>query len=365
MRGARLLVLLGISAAIWLPGWAQIKMTVAQLRSFVESSIRLRHDDAKIAAYLKRIQLTERLSDRQVEELIGLGAGARTINALRDLRDATQNLAPSLTPPPVNKPAPPPLPPPSEQQQKEIIDRVTEYALEYDKRLPDFICAQVTRRYFDPTGLEFWSNTDTITARLTYFQHKEEKRVILVNNQFQDIDYDRLGGATSTGEFGSLLKEVFDPASHATFHWERWATLRGKRMYVFGYRVPRAYSKWKLVYERSMEDVPGYRGLVFIDQETLQVMRVTLEADDITPAFPIQAASTKLDYDYAEISGRNYLLPLRAEVRMRAGKQLSKNEVEFRMYRKFGAEAEIRFADLDTPLEPERFEEKPVSASKP
>ncbi len=365
MRGRLLLTTLLIWAATFPPLAAQMKLTVAQLRGFIESSVRLRHDDQKVAAYLKRVQLTERLSDRVVEELIGLGAGARTINALRDLRDATQNLAPPLAVKVEVKATPPPIPPPSEEEQRVVIDKVTDYALEYDKRLPDFICAQVTRRYFDPTGLEFWSGSDTITARLTYFQNKEEKKVILVNNRYQDIDYDRLGGATSTGEFGSLLKEVFDPASHATFQWERWATLRGKRMYVFGYRVPRPYSKWKLVFERSVEDVPGYRGLIFVEKETLQVMRVTLEADDIEPSFPIQAASTKLDYDYADISGRSYLLPLRAEVRMRAGKQLSKNEVEFRMYRKFGAEAEIKFADLDAPLEAERFEEKPAQPAKP
>jgi hypothetical protein len=366
MQGLRRLLRVSALAAVTAVAVpAQMKMNVAQLKGFIESSIRLRHDDFKVAAYLKRVQLTERLSDRTVEEMIGLGAGARTINALRDLRDATQNLAPALVPSAEAKPLPPPIPSPSDDEQKQVLDKVTEYSLEYDKRLPDFICAQVTRRYFDPTGLEFWSGSDTITARLTYFQNKEEKKVILVNNRYQDIDYDRLGGATSTGEFGSLLKEVFDPGSHASFQWERWATLRGKRMYVFSYRVARPYSKWKLVFERSAEDVPGYRGLVFVEKETLQVMRVTLEADDITPSFPINAASTRLDYDYADISGRSYLLPLRAEVRMRAGKQLSKNEVEFRLYRKFGAEAEIKFADLDEPLDAEKFEEKPAAAAKP
>jgi hypothetical protein len=342
-------------------GFSQMKLTVTQLEGFIRSSIQMRHDDAKVAAYLKKVQLTEKLEDRVVEEMIGLGAGARTINALRELRDATATLPTAAKAAP--KPVPSPIPAPPEAEQQEVLARVREYALDYDKRLPDFICAQVTRRYFDPSGLEFWSGSDTITARLSYFQNKEEKKVIMINNRYTDIDYDKLGGATSTGEFGSLLKEVFTPESHADFHWERWATLRGRRMYVFGYRVPRAYSKWKLLYEKAVEDTPGYRGLVFVDKDSLQVMRVTLEADDIVPSFPIQAAATKLDYDYEDISGQRYLLPLRAEIRMRAGKQLSKNEVEFRMYRKFGADTAITFADVEAPLEPEKFEEKP--ATKP
>jgi hypothetical protein len=338
---------------------AQMKMTVAQLESFVRSSVQLKHDDNKVAGYLKKVQLSERLDDRAVEELIGYGAGPRTVNALRELRDQSASLPARGAAP--AKAAPAPIPPPSASEQRRILDQVREYALDYDRKLPDFICAQITRRFYDPTGLEFWSAADTITAKLTYFENKEEKKVMMMNGKYLDLDYDKLGGATSTGEFGSLLREVFEPTSNATFTWERWATLRGRRMYVFSYRVPRAYSKWKLSYERVLEDTPGYRGLIYVDRDSVQVMRITLEAEDIPPSFPIQAAMTKLDYDYQDISGSQFLLPLRSEMRMRSGKTLVKNEVEFRMYRKFGADATITFdAPIDA-LPEEQFEEKPPS----
>lgn len=339
---------------------AQMKMTVAQLQEFVRSSIRLRQDDAKVASYLKKVQLSERLEDRAVEELIGEGAGARTMNALRELKAATAGLPSAGQAPPKPIAVAQTLPPPSAEEQREVLRKVSDYALAYDKRLPDFICAQVTRRFYDPTGLEFWNAADTITAKLTYFQNKEEKKVLFVNGKYLDIDYDRLGGATSTGEFGSMLKEVFDPTSHADFVWARWATLRGKRMYVFAYRVARPHSRWKLLYERTVEDTPGYQGLIFVDKATMQVMRLSLEAQDIQASFPIQAASSKLDYDYEEINGQAFLLPLRAEIRMRSGKNLIKNEVEFRSFRKFGADTSITFSDIDVPLPADKFEEKPA-----
>ena len=78
------------------------------------------------------------------------------------------------------------------------------------------------------------------------------------------------------------------------------------------------------------------------------VMRLTLDAEDIPPSFPVQQARTVLDYDFSTIGDRSYLLPLRAEVRMRSDKLLTKNDVEFRMYRKFSAEASVKF-DVDTP----------------
>jgi hypothetical protein len=52
------------------------------------------------------------------------------------------------------------------------------------------------------------------------------------------------------------------------------------------------------------------------------------------------------------------MLPLRAEVRMRSGKDLVKNEVEFRLYRKFGADTSITF-DTPEPLAPDLTTEEP------
>ncbi len=145
----------------------------------------------------------------------------------------------------------------------------------------------------------------------------------------------------------------------ASLHtWQQALGPDHEAIFVFAYRVLRSNSKWHVSYERRLDIVPGYNGLVYVDRDTRAVMRVTLEAQDIPSDFPVQQAGTTLDYDYAEISGQRYILPLRAVVRMRAGKFLSKNEVEFRMYRKFGAEAIIKF-ETPEPLPEEKINEQP------
>jgi len=335
---------------------AQQRLTVEQLVSFVRSSIQLRHPDGQLAAYLRKVELSERLDDRTIEELQGLGAGPRTVEALRALRDASRDLPPPAAP--AAKPAAPAIPPPSPAEQQRILQEVREYATNYVRSLPDFICTQVTRRYVDPTGLEFWSQQDVITARLTYFEHREDYKVVLINNRPTNISYDNLGGATSTGEFGSMMRELFAPETQARFRWERWATLRGRRTHVFSYQVDQPRSKWHISYQKTLEIVPAYRGLVYVDQDTLAVVRITLEAVGIPPDFPIQQASTVLDYDFVDIAGRQYWLPLRAVVRMREGKLLVRNEVEFRLYRKFAAEATITY-ETPEPLPEEKTKEQP------
>ncbi len=339
-----------------LPG--QMKMNVRQLVAFVKSSAELKHPDKKVADYVRKITLTEKLDARTVEDLQAAGIGPKTLEALEALRDTTKDLTPPA--PVAPKPALPVIPPPSLQEQKEIIRQVRDYALNYSKRLPDFICTQVTRRFADPSGLEFWHKLDTVVTKLSYFDQKEDYKVVLVNNTPTEVSYEKLGGSISSGEFGTMLKEIFEPETEADFQWTRWATLRGHRMHVYTYRVSQPKSKWRIDYQRAVQYTPGYTGLLFIDRDSLMVTRVKLEAENIPPSFPVRAASIELDYDTVDISGQPFMLPLKHTMRMREGKMLVKNEVEFRMYRKFGADATITFDTTPEPLSEDKTKEQPA-----
>jgi hypothetical protein len=327
---------------------AETKMTVDQLRGFIKSSAQQGFTDKKVAEYLKQVKLTNKLDDSTIEDMQGLGAGPKTVEALKLLGTASKELPPP--PPPAPKVVAKPIPPPDSKEQASVLKDVTEYALLYAKNLPNFICTQVTRRYADPTGMEFWHLQDTVLTKLSYFEQKEDYKVVMVNNQaVNNLSYNELGGATSSGEFGSMLKAIFSPETQTRFEWDHWATLRGKRMHVFSYHVSQIHSDWAVVYEKSQKVVPAYRGMIYVDKDTLAVMRVTLEAEDMPVSFPVQTATTVLDYDFIDISGREFVLPLKATMRMRSGKILVKNDTEFRLYKKFGAEATITFAPEPLP----------------
>lgn len=336
----------------------QQKMSVAQLKSVLRSSIRLNHDDRQVASYIRKIQLTERITHRDVEDLLGEGLGPRAAEELRKLVPVTASL-----PAPVREPAPVkpvPIPPPSSVDQARVIGEAREMALSYTKRLPDFICLQVTRRYVDPSGLEMFQLMDTVAERLSYFEQKEDYKLISINGKWTDADRWKLGGATSSGEFGTMLREIFEPATEGEFEWERWGKLRGRICHVYSFRVRQAKSKWHISWQRQLEIVPGYRGLLYIDRDVPIVLRVTMEAVDLPPSFPIQEARTMLDYDFVDIAGNEYLLPLRSEMRMREGRLLVKNQVEFRSYRKFGAEAIITFDPNLEPIPEDKLKEEKV-----
>jgi hypothetical protein len=349
----RLLACALLAAAL---AWSQAAWTIQQVESFVRSSIDLKHPDRDVAAYLRTVKLRNSLDERVIVELQASGAGPRTVEALRALQEASKAL-PAL--PPVNLTPPPEIPPPSVAEWRKIIEATRQYALNYTKQLPNFICTQVTRRYIDPAGLEFWQSEDTLTYRLSYFDQKEDYKLVGVNGSYTEVPFQKVGGATSSGEFGSMMREIFDKNTEAAFQWERWATLRGRRMHVFSYRVDQPHSQWWLIYQDSDRTNPAYRGLIYVDRDSGMVSRITLEAQDLPAGFPISAGSNMLDYDLAKVGDTEFVLPLRAEMRMRQGRVLTKNEVEFRMYRKFSAEASITF-DTPEPLPADKTTEQPA-----
>jgi hypothetical protein len=163
-----------------------------------------------------------------------------------------------------------------------------------------------------------------------------------------------------------MLEDIFDPSSNARFEWERWATLRGRRMHVFSYQILKPYSKYSIRDDQSGQTVvPGYHGLIYADRDSMRVMRITMECDDIPVSFPVQQAVEILDYDLATISGEKFLLPLKADLRFRAARALVWNEIEFHLYRKFTADAAITFGGPDddvpeTPIPDDQLKEQPA-----
>jgi hypothetical protein len=331
--------------------FAQLNMTADQVVTFIRSSIQLHHDDRKVADYVKKIKLSDQLEERRVEELQGMGAGHLTVLALRALSSSSASLPPP--PPPAPVVAKPVIPPPSSVEQARILHDMIENARSYLKSLPDYLCVQMTRRHFDPTGTENWRSFDTVQEQLSYVDHKEHYVVTMINGQaVSNVEHQRLGGSTLSGDFGSIFSEIFAPETATEFDWDHWATLRGKRMYVFAFHVPQSRSHFTIYDDQAKRQITaGYRGLIYADRDNTTVMRFKFECEDMPGDFPVKDVRLDVNYDYIKVGGQQYVLPLKTEVKSTAmtprGKFMSWNEAEFHLYRKFGTESSITFETPD------------------
>ncbi|HEX2520638.1 MAG TPA: hypothetical protein VHP35_00835, partial [Terriglobia bacterium] len=101
-----------------------------------------------------------------------------------------------------------------------FLEQVRAKAIAYTDDLPNFICTQLTQRsarYF-PGG---WRTMDNFVAELTYFDKKEHYKILTVANQATTTaTMENLSGTRSTGEFGSSMRSLFEPATNAVFRLE-------------------------------------------------------------------------------------------------------------------------------------------------
>ena len=363
--------LLGAVLVFCLAATAQTQpLNLDQLMKFLSSSLELKMTDTELAKFLAKTKLSERLDDVTIEKLLASGIGPKTLNALRTLRDQSESLSKAKPVAAAPKWQPPPAP--NAMEQAAIIEEVREYALNYSKSLPNFLSTQVVRRYqANAPGSRYmrssepsWVQVDLLTIRLSYYDQKEEYKLILHNNSPTKEDFKSLGGATSTGEFGSLLRDIFEPRTHARFGWDGWARLRDQVVMAFDYSVEQANSQWGIEYERKDHIVPAYSGRILIDKESHVVLRITLNADNIPATFPVKMATTILDYDYTDISGHQFLLPLKSETQMSADGVLSRNDTEFRLYRKYSAESDVKYDITPDVLPADQTKETPAAPAK-
>ena len=350
------LILLFAFLFLAMPALPQRAMTAPEVIAFVKSQIALKGDDRATADFLRGIKLTQKLDLREVEDLQGIGAGVRTLQALRKLSEDSAALP--AAPPPL---APPPVkPPPSASELSAILAAMKEYALNYTKNLPNYVCVQTTRRRIEPTVPGYLPQGDTVQEMLTFVDGKESYKVEAVNGKSEpNLKHERLGGVVTSGEFGSMLFNIFDPESGAEFHWDHWATLRGKPMYVFAYSVPQSKGYSMYHGESKREYTSAYKGLVYADMQSKAVMRITMTTAGIPADFPISEVSLTLDYSPTKIANQEYVLPYHFELTSKESKAETTNRAEYRMYQKFGAEASITFGDVE-PTPEDQLKEQPA-----
>jgi hypothetical protein len=236
--------------------------------------------------------------------------------------------------------------PTSAEDRKRILEMARNYALEYTQTLPDFICNEQVRRYREGMNPGTWDLRDTLTVRLSYYGHREDYKLLLLNNKPAPALYEQIGGSITEGEFGTLLRQVFEPDPGTTIQWLGWEMVRGKRVAAFRYAMTVDHARYAVNFilnDHRYSALTGRHGNLYVDPENGQILRVTSEADSFPPDFPVDKVVSVLDYESTAIGDRIYVLPRTADVQMSAGTYQTRNTIEFQSYHKFNADADVTF----------------------
>lgn len=231
-------------------------------------------------------------------------------------------------------------------QEDALIRKATEAALEFTETLPNYVCQEVVLRFESDAKPPSWHAIDIVSTDVVYENGKEDYRNITVNGKPAAKNLEQTG-AWSTGEFGTLLIDLFSPATAAEFHPRGEARVAGITAKLYSFDVKRENSHWTLHFG-SQTYQPAYSGSTWIDPRTSRVLRIEMEARGLPVGFPTDHVESATDYQYIRLGGtQEYLLPVHSEILscQRGTSDCSKNSIDFRNYHKYTGESTIQFGN--------------------
>jgi hypothetical protein len=229
-------------------------------------------------------------------------------------------------------------------QEDSIVVKARAAAVEFAGSLPNFFCRQLTTRYESDRPKDGWQALDTISADVAYEDGHESYTNVKVGSKAQKSMED-VGGNWSTGEFASLLDDLFDPGTAATFRKTGTDTIAGRGATTFNFEVARERSHWRVTVGGQLY-YPAFRGTIWVDRETSRVLRLEMQSRNVPVLFPLSKVEEAVDYEFVRLAtAQPFLLPTNSEVLScdQGSPHCTRNRIEFRNYRKFGAESGITF----------------------
>jgi hypothetical protein len=294
--------------------------------------------------------------EKTLEDFRKAGARSFVIDAIKQA--AMDGKRPKLQLPPTGENAQPVSPPATptaeavlqkEEEQGEpakedlarlpLIEQARYHAMKFLDELPNFIVTQFVTRSVQTPEQKDWQKSDKLEIELTYQTKKGEKfKLLKINDKPTSMSYEGLGGATSTGEFGTMLAALFSRASQATFKETRKETFKGRPTVLFEFAVKKANSSNTITDKTSGRSVTtAYSGTIWVDVETARVLRIEQSSEDIQRGFPITLAESAVEYEWMKVGEQRYLLPVFAEVLLGSdiNRTYSRNVIELKNYKVF------------------------------
>jgi hypothetical protein len=243
---------------------------------------------------------------------------------------------------------------------EELVERARAAAYEFNDKLPNFICDQITLRYTSEKMKPEWKLKDRVQVELVYREGKEDYQNIRINGKKLKKGSPEDSGTWSSGEFGTTLVDILATTTNAEFKASGDSMSAGMKAKRFKYTVGQEGAHWQIRFGRTVR--PPYQGSLWIDPESARVLRIEMNTRQLPKDYDIDTVEATVDYDWVALSGQKFLLPVKAEnlACFRGTFNCVRNEIEFRNYRKFEVESQILQTESEISF-PEAEDPKPAT----
>lgn len=212
-------------------------------------------------------------------------------------------------------------------------------------RLPNYTCLQTIERTSRKPGKRM-ELIDVVRIEVALVNGRE-LFAWPGSKKFEDREIVDMvkGGAIGNGNFALHAKAVFQSsAPRFTFSGERILE-DGRKTLHWDFVVPQLASGYALRQGSNLAIV-GFHGSFWVDSQSLDLIRLEVEADNIPPALQISRARDSVEYIRIQLGDEAYLLPSKSELVITdTGGTESQNRIAFSGCRQYTGESTISFDD--------------------
>jgi hypothetical protein len=352
------------------------KITVSQLQQTMATAPG--KTDAELAQQLSTFELTERLNTAFLAQLGASASGDKSRQALLLLADKSAFLDPPAAEVPADL-----TPDPATSRQ--MLVKIVNYVNTTLRQLPNLIASRETTGFEDRPQEDALEATGTVSysfqplhfvgkslATVTYRDHKEVVEADVAKPAKRGS---KVGGLTTTGEFGPILSTTLADALKGKITWARWELDGKRKVAIFHYAVPNEKSNYRVQFccvmngfnsdntpdLKIFDEKAAYHGEIAFDPADGTILRVTLQAE-LPPHDLVPNAGLMVEYAPVEIAGKNYVCPARSvsvlaahtaqphgmysRANFQGPSKTFLNDAAFGQYRRFGSESRILVGEI-------------------
>jgi hypothetical protein len=208
--------------------------------------------------------------------------------------------------------------------------------------MPNFVADETARRYTSRhTSPPVWKLVDTIESEVSFHSGEPTRQHIRLNGKpWNNVDFPGLSFGV---DFGTDLKNLFDPACGNSFDFRGREEANGKHLLSFGFHSP-LYGCFGYGIIGGIRYIPKRTGRILVEDPVGNVLQYELEAIDMPKTFGMDSQKDTERWDYLKVSEVSYLLPISFESWIGlVGGDLWHIEVMYSNHRHFEASTNLRF----------------------
>jgi len=224
-----------------------------------------------------------------------------------------------------------------------LLSRIRDHQREELSHLPDYTCTETIRRFRKGAKPnDVLKPFDTVRLEVLFAEGHElygapgARRFTTDPSQFVG------SGLIGTGIFATWLRTLFID-NYAVFTWRGEEQIAGQRSVRWDFRVPMMYSGYTITVA-GISGKSGFKGSFWADPETLDLLQLVVDAEDIAFGVPAMEVNNSVTYARMLVGDRAALLPQTAIMRLLPMTfEEERNYLEFTHCQAFHAESSLSF----------------------